>query len=72
MDTWCDVVCCVCGERYSSDDLAELREMGDAYYLDLTVHPANFMCPDCWDDYNHMSAEEQLAVCMRGRGETDD
>lgn len=47
-------VCSKCGEEYSADDLAELRDMGEAY----SERP--FMCPDCYDTFRRRDLEDQL------------
>jgi DNA-directed RNA polymerase subunit RPC12/RpoP len=47
-------VCSKCGEEYSAGDLAELRDMGEAY------NDRPFMCPDCYDTFRRRDLEDQL------------
>ena len=61
------VWCARCGDIFTTADLNELREMGEAYYLEKGC----FLCPDCWDELQRMSLEEQAQAAIMGIGETE-
>lgn len=48
--------CRFCGDTFTSADLREFREMGEAYYKDKTA----FVCPDCYDAFSRLTPEEQI------------
>lgn len=54
------VKCAKCGEEYSKDDLKELREMKEEYYLDGGV----FLCPDCWDSFIQLDFDEKFSEAI--------
>lgn len=55
-----DVVCCICGEDYDESDLLEFERSGEQYWQENGC----FFCPDCWDDFNRMSLEDQAAALL--------
>ncbi len=61
------VRCARCGDIFTTADLNELREMGEAYYIEKGC----FLCPDCWDVFQRMSLEEQAQAAIMGIGETE-
>lgn len=54
------VICAWCRESYTSADLEELREMGEAYHLE----DGCFLCPDCWDKYRRLPLETQASAAI--------
>ena len=54
------IECVMCGETFTEDDLAELREIGEAYYREEGC----FLCPDCWDSFRRMDPEEQVKMAL--------
>ena len=54
------VTCTWCGEAFTSAELQELREMGEAYHLEEGC----FICPDCWDAYRRLPLELQASVAL--------
>lgn len=54
--------CNSCGEEYTSEDLKELRQMGERYWLDFP----SFICPDCLDTLQRKDLEDQLEELLRG------
>lgn len=52
--------CTVCGERYTGEEVAELRAEGEEF----NMHP--FMCPDCYDRFQRKDLEDQFAQLMSG------
>ena len=61
------VRCARCGDIFTTADLDELREMGEAYYLEKSY----FLCPDCWDTFQQMSLEEQARAAILSIGKTE-
>lgn len=61
------VRCARCGDIFTTADLNELREMGEAYYLGKGY----FLCPDCWDMFQQMHLEEQARAAILGIGKTE-
>lgn len=59
------MTCIYCGEIYSPQDIKELKEMGEDFYLD----DKGFICPDCLDTINHKTAEEQVMELLGIGGE---
>lgn len=55
-----EVECVMCGDTFTETELAELREMGEAYHHEEGC----FLCPDCWDSFQRMDPEEQLKMAM--------
>lgn len=53
-------ICTRCGERYTSEEISELRAEGEQFSL----HP--FMCPDCYDSFERQNLEDQFAQLMSG------
>jgi|GEM_PF-4164660 len=63
--------CLFCEDRYTDEDLAELKEMGEKYHLESK----QFVCPDCYDDLRRPSRygwgkrqEQQEARPKEGSG----
>lgn len=54
------VKCVMCGDTFTEADLAELREIGEAYHREKGC----FLCPDCWDSFQRMPLEEQARVAI--------
>lgn len=54
--------CLFCEDRFSEEDLAELKEMGEKYHLEAK----QFVCPDCYDDLRRLPLEEQLKALLQG------
>lgn len=50
--------CKMCGDSYSSEELRELREMGEEY------NRSPFICPDCWDRYQRLDSEDQMKLLL--------
>ncbi|GHU35452.1 hypothetical protein FACS1894105_04210 [Clostridia bacterium] len=48
--------CLFCEEIYSDIDIKDMNEMNDAFYMDKDM----FICPDCFDDFNRLDAEQQI------------
>lgn len=57
-------VCLLCGEHYTTNDIKELRDMGEKYYCE----DGCFFCPDCWDKYQQMPVEQQIDILMNAEG----
>lgn len=55
-----DIMCVICGETFTETDLAELREMGEAYHREEGC----FLCPDCWDGFRRMDLEDQVKMAL--------
>ena len=55
------VTCAWCRESYTSLDLEELREMGEAYHLE----DGCCLCPDCWDTYRRQPLEMQASAAIK-------
>lgn len=63
-----EIECVMCGETFTEDDLAELREIGEAYHRE----DGCFLCPDCLDSLRRMDPTEQLKMAiMNGWKEVD-
>jgi|GEM_PF-2870310 hypothetical protein len=56
-----ELVCQKCGERFTDTDLQEFREMGEAFHREKGF----FLCPDCWDDFQHLTLEEQMVYLWK-------
>jgi len=54
--------CLFCEDTYTEQDIAELKEMGEAYWKTET----QFVCPDCYDDLQRLPLEEQLKALLQG------
>lgn len=54
--------CLFCEDTYTTQDLSEMKEMGETYHLE----PKQFVCPDCYDDLQRLPLEEQLKALMLG------
>lgn len=50
--------CTKCGEKYSKQEIAELR----AEHEPMSMHP--FICPDCYDRIFSMDLEDQFDALM--------
>lgn len=61
------VRCARCGDIFTTADLDELREMGEAYYLEKSY----FLCPDCWDTFQQMHLEEQAQAAISYVSDTE-
>ena len=46
--------CTRCGERYSSEEISEMRADHEEFHM----HP--FIYPDCWDRIQRMDLEDQF------------
>ena len=55
-----EIECTMCGDTFTESDLEEFQEMGEAYHREKEC----FMCPDCWDAFQRMPAEEQVHVAI--------
>ncbi len=55
--------CEFCGALFTDNELEELREMGESFYLDESI----FICPDCYDRFEHLSLEEQFEKVLQMR-----
>lgn len=53
-------ICRLCGEAYTEADLEELDEMGERYYC----NGDSFFCPDCWDDFQRLTLEQQAKILL--------
>lgn len=51
-------VCTHCGERYTGEEITELRHEGEEFCF----HP--FMCPDCFDQFRRMDLGGQFQEAM--------
>lgn len=51
--------CKNCGEEYTSEELRELRDMGEEY------NKSPFLCPDCWDEFQRLDSEDQLRYLLK-------
>jgi DNA-directed RNA polymerase subunit RPC12/RpoP len=47
--------CVKCGDRFSGEQLSELRHEGEQF----SMHP--FMCPDCYDRHQRQDLEDQFS-----------
>lgn len=54
------VMCRMCGESFTEDDLRELRGFNEPYWCDGEM----FICPDCWDSFRRMDLEEQMKTAI--------
>ena len=52
------MICAMCGEEYTDEELQEIEEMGEHYHKE----PGCFLCPDCWDDFNRLDADDQFKL----------
>lgn len=52
-------ICALCGEEYSAEDVADLKDMGEAF----SRNP--FICPDCYDRLQRMDPEDQIIELLR-------
>ena len=52
-------ICTECGEKFTGEELTELRHEGEQFSL----HP--FICPDCYDRINRMDLEDRLEHLLR-------
>lgn len=57
--------CAVCGDIFTEDDLAECREMGEAYCREDNF----FLCPDCWDTFRGIDLGEAGEIAITERWE---
>ncbi len=55
-----EIECVMCGDTFTEADLAELREMGEAYHREKGC----FLCPDCWDTFQRMPLEDRARVAL--------
>ena len=55
-------ICQDCGERFTSEDLREFREMGEVYHKEKSC----FLCPDCYDSFQCMTLEDQMDFFLKG------
>ena len=55
--------CLFCCEAYTVADIAELREMGETFYREGEL----FICPDCFDDWSRLDAEERQKALAQGK-----
>lgn len=53
--------CLFCEDTYTAQDLAEIKEMGEAYWKT----EKQFVCPDCYDDLQRLPLEEQLKALLQ-------
>lgn len=56
-----EYVCKGCGETFTDADLRDFRDMGEAYHREKGC----FLCPDCWDDFQRLTLEEQAAILLK-------
>lgn len=56
------VVCRACGDRFTEDDLRELRGFNEPYWRDGEM----FICPDCWDNFQWRDLDEQVKLLILG------
>jgi hypothetical protein len=54
--------CLFCEDNFTEQDLTELKEMGEAYYL----AEKQLICPDCYLDLRRLPLEEQLKALLQG------
>ena len=52
-------ICTECGEKFTGEELTELRHEGEQFSL----HP--FICPDCYNRINRMDLEDRLEHLLR-------
>lgn len=61
--------CSMCGERFSSPDLIEFREMKEDFmHLGDVRESLEIICPDCLDRWNRMSEDEKFDALMKTEG----
>lgn len=61
--------CAMCGETYSTEDLDELEEMGEAFtVLGDAAESDQMICPDCFDKWLKMSEDEKFEALMEMEG----
>lgn len=60
--------CKCCHETFTLEDLREWRECDEPYYM-FPLDRA-LICPDCYDDFHHLTLEEQFAV-LRKMGDAE-
>lgn len=53
--------CKRCKDVYDSEELIELRQMGEHY------NKEPFLCPDCWDEFQRLDSEDQVKYLVEGR-----
>ena len=51
-----NIKCAYCGDIFTPDDLAELKEMGEDFHFEHGC----FLCPDCYSHYSSLDLEDQL------------
>lgn len=51
-------ICTKCGERYSEQEVSELKGWGERMWLDP------FICPDCYDGLRRLDLEDQAAELL--------
>jgi DNA-directed RNA polymerase subunit RPC12/RpoP len=56
--------CAFCGGEFSQEDINELREWKEAFWLDKKTN--HFICPDCRDNLQHEDLETQLEELLNG------
>lgn len=62
--------CSMCGETYRSTELRELKAMGEAYiHLGDPEESREIICPDCLDDWDHMTEDEKFDYLTLKGGE---
>ena len=54
--------CMFCEDRFTDEELSELKEMGEKYWLTKT----QFICPDCMDDLQRLTLEDQYRAIIEG------
>ena len=54
------VRCSQCGEVFTWQDLRDFRHMGEQYFKSGD----EFMCPDCYADFNGLDLEDQVDVLL--------
>ena len=55
-----DIVCRMCGEDFTEGDLDDFRDLGEQYHWEKGC----FLCPDCWDEFQRLTLEEQAAALL--------
>lgn len=54
--------CLFCEDNFTEQDLTELKEMGEAYYLE----EKQLICPDCYDKLRRLPLEETMKALLQG------
>ena len=54
--------CIFCEDKFTDEELSELKEMGEKYWLTKT----EFICPDCRDDLQRLPLEDQYQAIIEG------